>query len=106
MFGPGLYWADDWGKSAGYCSLNNGYYSRGSGSVRNRGAFMFIADVALGKSHVADDAHGYTKAPTGTHSVFGKAGHTGSWGGSLMNNEFITYNNNQNRLRYLVEFEA
>ena len=69
-------------------------------------AFMFVADVALGKCHVASGAKGYTKAPTGTHSVFGKMNKTGSWGGSLMNNEFIVYKANQNRLRYLVEFEA
>ena len=30
MFGPGLYFADDWKKSAGYTSLQNSYWSRGS----------------------------------------------------------------------------
>jgi len=106
MFGPGLYWADDWKKSAGYCSLGNGYYSRGSGTVQGRGAFMFIADVALGKSHIAKGSSGYTKAPDGCHSVFGKMNHTSAWGGTLMNNEFIVYKANQNRLRYLIEFDV
>lgn len=106
MFGPGLYWADDWGKSANYCSTSGGLYSRGGGAVSGRGSFMFVADVALGKCHVASGASGFTKAPAGHHSVFGKAGHTSSWGSSsLMNNEFIVYKDTQNRLRYLVEFE-
>ena len=50
MFGPGLYFADDWKKSAGYTSLTNSYWSRGSGGVANRGAFMFAADVVLGQA--------------------------------------------------------
>jgi hypothetical protein len=47
-FGPGIYWADDWRKSAGYCSLGGSYWVRGSGGIQNRGAFMFTADVVLG----------------------------------------------------------
>jgi len=41
------------GKSAGYCSLNNSYWARGSGAINNRKAFMFIADVVLGNPYVA-----------------------------------------------------
>jgi poly [ADP-ribose] polymerase len=101
MFGPGLYFADDWKKSAGYTSLSGGYYSSGSGGIKGRGAFMFVADVCLGVPHVAPHSHGYTKPPSGTHCVFGKAGHS-----SVQNNEWIVFEADQNRLRYLVEFEA
>lgn len=101
MFGPGLYWADDWKKSAGYTSLRGSYYSGGSGSVRGRGAFMFAADVALGKPYVAPGPSGYTKAPRGYHSVFGKAGHS-----HVQNNEFITYERESHKLCYLMEFDT
>jgi hypothetical protein len=101
MFGPGIYWADDWKKSAGYTSLSGSYWSSGSGGVRGRKAFMFVADVALGTAHVANGYRGYTAAPRGCHCVFGKAGSSG-----VANNEWIVYTNEQNRLRYLVEFDA
>jgi hypothetical protein len=101
MFGPLLYWADDWKKSAGYTSLSGGYYSSGSGGIKGRGAFMFIGDVVLGVPHVAPHAYGYTQCPAGTHSIFGKAGHSG-----VQNNEWLIANADQNRLRYLVEFDV
>ena len=106
MFGPGCYWADDWKKSAGYTSLHNAYYAKGSGSVQGRGAFMFLADVALGASYIAPGPKGFTKAPTGCHSVCGKRGVTKTQWGALQNNEFITYDTDQCRARYLVEFSA
>jgi hypothetical protein len=105
MFGPGLYFADDWKKSAGYTSLSGGYYSSGSGGVKGRGAFMFVADVALGLPFVAPYSNGYTSPPKengkDTHCVFGKAGHSG-----VQNNEWIVFQTDQNRLRYLVEFDV
>lgn len=99
MFGPGLYFADDWKKSAGYTSLTNSYWSRGSGGVANRGAFMFAVDVVLGQPFVAPQAHGYTCPPDGHHCVYGKAGHSG-----VQNNEFIVFDPRQHQLRYLAEF--
>ncbi len=99
MFGPGLYFADDWKKSAGYTSLTNSYWSGGSGAIAGRGAFMFAADVVLGQPFVAPQAHGYTAPPGGHHSIFGKAGHSG-----VQNNEFIVFASRQHRLRYLAEF--
>ena len=101
MFGPGLYFADDWKKSAGYTSLRNSYWSGGSGSVKGREAFMFAADVVLGNPHVAKGPSGFTAPPKGHHSVFGKAGHS-----QVQNNEFIVYDAKQHRLRYLIEFTA
>jgi hypothetical protein len=101
MFGPGLYFADDWKKSAGYTSLTNSYWSHGSGAVAGRGAFMFAVDVVLGKPYVAPQAHGYTAPPDGHHCIYGKAGHSG-----VQNNEFIVFDSRQHCLRYLVEFET
>jgi len=100
MFGPGLYFADDWGKSAGYCSMASSYWARGSGGVGNRKAFMFLVDVILGRPHVCQAAAAYTTAPHGCDSVFGKAG------SSLMNNEWIVYETPKHMLRYLIEFSA
>jgi hypothetical protein len=101
MFGPGLYFADDWKKSAGYTSLNNSYWSRGSGAVSGRGAFMFAMDVAIGRPFVAPQAHGYVGPPDGHHSVFGKAEVSG-----VQNNEYIVFDPAQQRIRYLAEFEV
>lgn len=101
MFGPGLYFADDWKKSAGYTSLRNSYWSRGSGAVSGRGAFMFAMDVVLGNPFVAPQAHGYTGPPDGHHSVFGKAGDSG-----VQNNEYIVFDTKQQQIRYLAEFEV
>jgi hypothetical protein len=101
MFGPGLYFADDWKKSAGYTSLASSVWSGGAGTVKGRDAFMFAVDVCLGSPFVAPKAYGYTEAPKGHHSVFGKAGDSG-----VQNNEFIVFKRDQHRLRYLIEFSA
>jgi len=106
MFGPGVYMADDWGKSVGYTSHSGSRYAKGGGSVANRNAFMFLADTVLGASYVAPSDHPFTKAPDRHHSVCGKAGYTKGWGGALANNEFIVYSTDQVRIRYLVEFDV
>lgn len=107
MFGPGVYSADDWGKSANYCSTGGGrsLYAGSSGHVAGRRSFMFGVDVCLGNPHVAEDAYGYTDSPAGTNCVLGKAGHTSSWGYSkgLQNNEWIIYRRGRIVLKYLAE---
>lgn len=100
MFGPGIYWADDWGKSANYCSGGHSYWARGQGHIGNRGSFMYVAEVALGKPHVASSWGGFTKPRSGCDCIFGKAGTSG-----VQNNEWIVFNTDANRLRYLVEFD-
>jgi len=110
MFGQGIYNADDFKKSTGYTSHPRAVYTRnGSGAVSGRKAFIFLNDVVLGKSHVAEEPEGFTSPPRGYHSVFGKGGVTiiDRWEKRrLLNNEFIVYKSRQNVLRYLVEFEA
>jgi len=101
MFGPGIYWADDWRKSDGYTSRDGTHYARGAGKIAGRGAFMFVANVALGTPHVANSWSGYTKAPRGCHCVAGLAGKSG-----VQNNEWIVYDGAQNDLCYLVEYDT
>lgn len=100
MFGPGIYWADDWKKSAGYCSMNGAYWSRGKGGLSNRHAFMFIGDVVLGNMWVAPRSTRKKHGPE-YHSTFGKMNKSG-----VMNNEFIVFTNKALYLRYLVEFNT
>ncbi len=101
MFGPGKYWADDWKKSAGYTSLPGSVWSRGDGAVRGRSAFMFAGEVVLGEAFLAPGPRGYTEPPQQKHCVFGKADHSG-----VANNEWITFRPDQDRLKYLIEFDV
>jgi hypothetical protein len=104
MFGPGIYQADDWQKSANYCSGSGSHWA-GDGGVRGRHSFMFLCDTICGVPHVSLKAHGFTGPPTGCHCVLGKAGKTESWGrvGGLLNNEWIVYRKDRTILRYLLE---
>lgn len=93
MFGGAIYFADSSTKSANYCwGFGNSY----SGSEEN---FMFLCDVATGKIKEYEDAqpHLYS-APYGYNSVMGKKGR------SLMHNEYMVYNANQVKLKYIIEF--
>ena len=107
MFGPGLYWADDLKKSAGYTSLRGSIWSKGTGAVSGRDAFMFAADVVLGDPFVAPGPRGYTSPPQSCHCVFGMGKNhptANNRGSGVENNEWIVFNANQARLRYLAEF--
>lgn len=92
MFGDGLYFSDQATKSLNY---SHGYWD---GGTKDNNCFMFLADVAMGKSHTP-------KSPSsafpvkGSDSTFAKADHSG-----VMNNEMIVYRTSQATLRYLVEF--
>jgi hypothetical protein len=101
MFGPLVYFADDWKKSAGYTSLHGSYWSSGSGAIRGRDAFMFACDVVCGSPFVAPGPYGYIAAPKGHHCIFGKAGHSG-----VQNNEWVIPKKEQINIRYLIEFAA
>jgi len=102
MFGiAAAYLADDFAKSAGYTSLDNSYWSSGSGAVKGRKAFLFLVDSVLGIPYVAPGPRGFSGPPNGYHSVFGKAGVSG-----VQNNEFIVYDTRQLMIRYLIEFNA
>lgn len=96
MFGHGVYFANQSTKSANYCSTRRR-------SVPN---MLFLADVAIGQPFVAKEAMPDLAAPPrGYDSVWGKAGHTASWGSLLRFDEFIVYRAEQQTLRYLVTFD-
>lgn len=92
MFGPGVYFADKALKSQGYASHQFGT------------TMMFLSDVAIGNPYVAPQAESLKAAPSGYDSVWGREGHTKSWGGTLQNNEFIVYDAAQTTIRYIVTY--
>ena len=101
LFGPLVYFADDWKKSAGYTSLSNSYWTSGGGSIKGRDAFMFVCDVILGNPYVAKYMQGFSSPPQGYHSIFGKANVSG-----VLNNEFIIHDVKQICIKHLVEFSV
>lgn len=113
MFGGGIYFADDWRKSAGYTSLRGSVWSQGSGAVAGREAFMFACDVVLGQPHIAPGPRGFTGPPNNNHSIFGMGRVHGDFvakhknkSSGVENNEWIVFQSQQTQLRYLAEFAA
>jgi len=93
MFGDGLYFSDQSTKALNYAT---NFWSRG-GSTRR--IFMFLADVAMGKSYTPSGwSHNLPKR--GYDSTFAKAKIS-----SVSNNEMIVYKTSQANLKYLIEFE-
>lgn len=93
MFGDGLYFSDQSTKALNYAT---NFWS-GGGSTRR--IFMFLADVAMGKSYTPS---GWSSnlPKRGYDSTFAKGGQS-----SVSNNEMIVYKTNQANLKYLIEFE-
>ena len=93
MFGDGLYFSDQSTKALNYAS---GYWSGGY----NNNCFMFLADVAMGKSYTPKNYNDRSHLPRkGYDSTFAKGGKSG-----VANNEMIVYKTEQANLKYLVEF--
>ena len=93
----GLYFANSSSKSVGYTSITNSAWSNGN----DKKAYLFLSDVCLGKSKIADRSYPYTLDNIKPHmSVWAKAG------ASLYNDEYIVYTEQQNWLRYVIEFES
>lgn len=93
MFGDGIYFSDQSTKALNY---SNGYWS---GNKENN-CFMFLADVAMGKSFTPNTYGGRLPEP-GYDSTFAKARIS-----SVSNNEMIVYKLHQANLKYLIEFDA
>jgi poly [ADP-ribose] polymerase 2/3/4 len=91
MYGDGLYFSDQSTKALNY---SHGYWG---GSQDNK-CFMFLADVAMGKEHLASRGFGASYPVAGYDSTFAKGGT------AVMNNEMIVYKTAQAKLKYLVEF--
>jgi poly [ADP-ribose] polymerase len=96
MFGNGLYFSDQSTKSLNYAQ---GYWGHGA---RDNNCFMFMANVAMGKSYVPNgsDQRLHEKIEKlGYDSTFAKGRQSG-----VQNNEMIVYNLHQCNLTYLIEF--
>jgi poly [ADP-ribose] polymerase len=91
LFGNGVYFA-----TASTKSLNYAYGYWGSGAADNN-CFMFLADVALGKSYVPKYNEALPKP--GYDSTWAKPGKSG-----IQNDEIIVYRTCQINPTYLVEF--
>lgn len=94
MFGNGVYFSDISTKALNYAT---NYWSKGGRIDRT---FMFLADVAMGKSYVSTSYCDWKGPRDGFDSTFAKGG-TGS---GVQNNEMIVYRTDQVNLVYLVEF--
>ena len=105
--GGGIYYADDWKKSAGYTSLYGSIWSKGRGAVAGRSAFMFACDVVVGSPHIAPGPYPFTSPPGKTHCIFGMGRNHGKPQNSgVANNEWVVFNVSQTKIRYLAEFDA
>ncbi len=95
MFGNGIYTSLQSSKALNYAT---GFWNS-SGAKKQR-TFMFLTEVALGKTHQPKNRTG-SLPKKGTDSTWIDAGTCG-----VLNNEVIVYDTNQINLRYLCEFEA
>lgn len=93
MFGDGVYFSDQSSKALNY---SYGYWDN---NKKDNNCFMFLADVALGKSYVPKHANDRRYPVPGHDSVFAKANVSG-----VMNNEMIVYDVGYANLKYLCEF--
>jgi len=98
-FGSGVYCADDYKKSIGYTSQKGSYWSNGSGGISNRNPFLFLCDVTLGNPHMVSRS-GSPTLKKDEHSVFAESGVS-----FVQNNEYVIFDTNAIRIRYLVEFD-
>lgn len=127
MFGPGCYF--------GQYSKSLQYSTSRFGGVKNKSNkyYLFLCDVALGKVKFEPHAKNYAQAPAGYNSVMGVGADAfregcfikgvggtadfripksafyktlGSSSSSLLHNEFIVYNQNRFRIRYIIEVEG
>lgn len=91
-YGNGVYFSDQSTKSLNYAC---GYWD---GNRVNR-CFMFLADVAMGKSFTPSGYDRTGLPRTGYDSTFAQAGKSG-----VLNNEMVIYKCSRANLVYLVEF--
>lgn len=103
LYGDGLYFASQSTKSLNYSiGVAPGQGGRGS-SGRPSSSFMFLCDVALGRSFVpgVDGSHAAARYPVaGFDSTWAKGGVSPG----VINDEFIVYRTAQAKPLYLCEF--
>ena len=94
LFGDGVYFSPT--KSSKSLNYSYGYWD---GKSRDNFCFLFLADVAMGKSYVPSGRGDGNYPKRGFDSVWAKESKSG-----VMNDECIVYETNQCNLKYLVEF--
>ncbi len=92
MYGQGLYFANQSTKSLNYC--DGMYWNR---SKTQNKIYMFIADIAMGNYQVPNSSRS-NKPDKGYDSYWAKASRSG-----IQNDEMIVFNNNQIKLKYILE---
>ena len=100
MFGDALYHAENSSKSMNYTGCKGSYWAKSNGSGKS---YLFLEDVIIGNPHVVYSSKFFRKPPKGYHSVYALPR-------TLYNSENMTYatsgENQQHRLRYIVEFQS
>lgn len=97
MFGQGIYFAKDFDKSRGYCSVQNSRWRGGN----DKTAFLALFDVALGNSLHLDAANSSLRK-----GCYALKGYDSVWahkGVNLHRDEFITYDDDSCSIAYIVE---
>ena len=97
MFGHGIYFAKDFDKSRGYCSVCNSRWRGGSDATAVLGLF----EVATGRPLHLDDSRSDLRPGCGA-----LRGYDSVWahkGVHLHRDEFIVYDNDASSMRYIVE---
>lgn len=94
MFGNGIYFSDQSTKSLNY---SFGYWG---GGTRDNNCFMFLANVAMGKTFTPSGPS-QSLPKVGYDSTFAMGGKSG-----VMNNEMIVYKTDHCRITRLVEFKG
>jgi poly [ADP-ribose] polymerase len=92
MFQNGVYGANCSSKSLGYSM------GRWGGGSSSDGAWLFVCEFAMGSTYHVK--RGEYRMPSGYDSISALSKNT-----SLMNDEFIVYDNNQVNIKYLIECE-
>jgi len=95
MYGKGLYFASQSTKSLNYC--DGMYWARGRSANK---IYMFIADVAMGNYEVPSGSRGQNPSK-GYDSYWAQSGKSG-----VQNDEMIVFENNQIKLKYILEIST
>lgn len=96
MFGKGLYFAPEFDKSRGYCSVSGARWRGGT----DNSAFLAVVEVATGNSLHTSTNSGHSSRdslPNGYDSLWAHAG------SGLCRDEVIVYDQRAVRIKYIVE---
>lgn len=105
MFGHGIYFSQDFDKSAGYTSIKNSRWANGDDTT----AYLAIMDVAYGEALnvYSYEHHNYTSYNEKEIKSLGKnCLHAHGNNSMLKRDEIVVYNQNASSIRYLVQIDV